>query len=326
MKLQWFTRTTSPSKKKAVDELSLLSDTDSDLEHSDHDSEAEDEDDIPEKRELARLKQEALLADPFANDANEKKSKREDSVEGEMGGATSGRWMCVDEDIIVEEGRAGPSKPKLAGRRTSSSSSSTSSSTLAAASTSLTSKRPSPSFANHEIYSAAAAELDLTGDSSPAQKKQRKSKGGGRVKSEEEDASGERRETAQDRKECPVCLKSFQASLAAMEGHVVQCLKSGLSSFSFFPVYPALTLLRFSQHRSCPPSRRAKRAPPRRRRRFSGRRVRRRQGRVGGRGEIAFCSFISTLVSPVACRYTVAVIALSRSANIVDGAKRKGRK
>lgn len=235
---QWFTKTTSPSKKKWIDtELSLLSDTDdSDLEHSDHDSEGE-EDDIPEKRELARLKQEALLADPFAM---EEKPRVKEEMGAAGGGESSGRWMCVDEDLIVNEGLpvAGPSKPKstrrTSGSSSSSSSSSTSSTTLVAGSSSAReSKRPSPSFANHEVF--AAADLDLTNSSPPSKKKQKKVTRKG-VK-QEEGEEGEEEEQKPSRMTpkyltCPVCDKKMQASEVAMEGHVLMCLKS-FSAFTF---------------------------------------------------------------------------------------------
>ncbi|BGP17566.1 hypothetical protein JCM10213_004107 [Rhodosporidiobolus nylandii] len=206
----FFTRTASPSKKHSS-ELALLSDSDdSDLAHSDNESDIEG-DENPQKRALEQLKQDAAAADPFfAEDECEE-------MGAAGGGATSGRWMCVDEDIIVEEGRepaAGPSRPHLPPAPLSRRTSSSSSSATVTSSSSRTHKRPSPSFASHDAFSSALAATD-SDDSSAAKKKQKK--GGPAPPPDPPRPAGFT---------CPICAKQFQGSEAAMGGHVEKCLKA----------------------------------------------------------------------------------------------------
>ncbi|GAA5889549.1 hypothetical protein JCM6882_007067 [Rhodosporidiobolus microsporus] len=225
----YFTRPASPSKKKLAD-ISLLSDSDdSDLAHSDHESDI-DGDENPEKRALEQLKQQAMESDPFDLAAAEGGM---DEMGAAGGGATSGRWMCVDEDVIIEEGRvepvAGPSRlasaPPPPARRTSSSSSSASSSTLPAttsssiASTSRSStKRASPSLAGHEAWKTAltADAFDGGPDGAESQAQAKKQK---KDKAPAKQAGG-------SAFTCPICAKEFQGSEAAMSGHVDKCLRS----------------------------------------------------------------------------------------------------
>ncbi|GAA5980773.1 hypothetical protein JCM11641_002643 [Rhodosporidiobolus odoratus] len=215
----WFMKLASPKKNSG--EL-ILSDTedDSDLAHSDNESDI-DGDENPEKRALEQLKQAAAALDPFAEEGMGADDEEMGGASG--GGESSGRWMCVNEDMIIEEGQTGrpasvpPPLPPLLPRRTSSSSSSASASSFAGPSTSTiplaSNKRPSPSFASHEAFSAGLAEMgDSTSSSAQLAKKKR--------------IEPARPPPPPAGFTCPICSKMFQGSEAAMGAHVDKCLKA----------------------------------------------------------------------------------------------------
>ncbi|GAA5827398.1 hypothetical protein JCM11251_003793 [Rhodosporidiobolus azoricus] len=214
----------APSSKRKLADISLLSDSDdSDLAHSDDESDI-DGDDNHEKRALEQLKQAAMEeVDPF-DLALAENGMEEMGAAG--GGTTSARWMCVDEEIIIAEGReepvAGPSRspsvppPPPAARRTSGSSSSTStpSTSRADSSTSIGKKRSSPSLGGHDAWKSAFNANAFEGgqdelEASLAQAQAKKQK--------REAASGFT---------CPICSKKFKGSEVAMSGHVDKCLRS----------------------------------------------------------------------------------------------------
>ncbi|GAA6010020.1 hypothetical protein JCM10207_007522 [Rhodosporidiobolus poonsookiae] len=207
----FFTRAASPAKKKPVDgDLSLLSDSDdTDVERSDAESDL-DGDENPEQRQLAQLKLEATSLDPFG---------AMDDMGAAGGGETSGRWMCVDEELTIAEGGSSKAPPMS---RTSSSSSS-----AASGSTSRGQKRAFSPHADRLRWTSAYSTQFLEGEDEAAQDGQKGKKQKKKRAAEEDDDDDEVivvEEPRQSSFTCPVCAKEFKGSEAAMTGHVEKCL------------------------------------------------------------------------------------------------------
>ncbi|GAA5875360.1 hypothetical protein JCM8547_003214 [Rhodosporidiobolus lusitaniae] len=247
----------SPSKKRrnsgnASPSSSDDGEGDDDLIRSDAESDGDGDEENPQKRALEQLKQDALAVDPF--DAIDDEYEQSGAAGG---GISSGSWMRVDKEDIVQEGReAGPSKvkpkppPPPVKRKLSSSSY-----TSAASSSRGPTKRSIPSLDKHDAWSSAFADssfsytavsaapstssastlpasltitqptlppgvdLDLTLDSPPGKKRRIKAEGSGGNGSG--GGGGGRCSFT-----CPICDREYKGSEAAMAGHVEKCLRT----------------------------------------------------------------------------------------------------
>ncbi|GJN90109.1 hypothetical protein Rhopal_003108-T1 [Rhodotorula paludigena] len=208
-KLDGYFKPTASSKK--VDEISLISDSDSDVERE-HDAwgdafddAVDDDEEDAGKRELKKLLKDAEY-DPFAPAAPAADDlDDDDGFDDEHGGASgsgSGRWQCPTEDDIIAEGKPTdpPVRPSLLSATRSSTSSASSSSGIAP-------KRKSPS-----VEPGASSSSSSTLGKEQAVKKVKKQK---QQREEEVKAPVGVSEFI-----CPVCQKSLVGSEAAMSGHV----------------------------------------------------------------------------------------------------------
>ncbi|BGP49365.1 hypothetical protein JCM10450v2_005253 [Rhodotorula kratochvilovae] len=205
-----------------------LSDSDTDVQHDSPDEDAAgegvegDDDADPGKRALNQLIQDAAV-DPFAGVSAEE--ERGDEFGG-ASGSGSGRWMCVDEDDIVQEGRGNApphaARPPPAHRTSSSSSSSTAASARSAAAlaqpTASTSRVASPVAQQAKRKSPSAepgAPADAGGETLARKRKAKREK------------ATEEKPPSANEWTCPVCNKVLVGSEAAMSGHVAQHFDDG---------------------------------------------------------------------------------------------------